>query len=193
METKPTNPKDAIGSNKLPMHLWPEAATVLGAMALLDGALKYGRSNFRAVGVKSSIYYDAARRHLNAWFEGEDVDPDSGLPHLGHALASIAILVDAQAANKLNDDRMVAGGYRALIDAMTPHVERLKAMHAGRDPKHYTIADTVAVAADNDNFRDCSDGVRRCQFCATPVTCKVDNRCAARGVPLEPLSTMGTP
>ncbi|MBF9235548.1 dATP/dGTP diphosphohydrolase domain-containing protein [Microvirga alba] len=147
MDTKPTNPKDLIGSGKLPVHLWPETATVLGAMALLDGALKYGRSNFRAIGVRSSIYYDAARRHLAAWFEGEDADPDSGLPHLAHALASIAILVDAKAAGKLNDDRMIAGGYRQLIDGMTMHVQRLKDQHAARDPRHYTIADNPA----NDN------------------------------------------
>lgn len=149
--TKPTNPKDAIGSNKLPVHLWPETATLLGSLAFMDGALKYGRSNFRAIGVRSSIYYDAARRHLAAWFEGEDVDPDSGVPHLGHALACIAILVDAEAAGKLNDDRMHPGGYRKLVSALTPHVERLKAMHAKHDPKHYTIADTPVADRANDN------------------------------------------
>ncbi|ATI15718.1 hypothetical protein [Bordetella phage vB_BbrM_PHB04] len=142
---KPTNPKDAIGSGKLPLHLWPTTATALGALGLLDGMLKYGRSNFREIGVRASIYYDAACRHLNAWFEGEEVDPDSGLPHLAHALACLAILVDAQAAGKLNDDRMVAGGYRALVTELTPHVARLKALHAGKDPKHYTIADNRAA------------------------------------------------
>ena len=149
--TKPTNPKDAIGSNKMPVHLWPETATLLGSLALLDGALKYGRSNFRAIGVRSSIYYDAARRHLTAWFEGEDLDPDSGVPHLGHALACLAILVDAEAAGKLNDDRMAPGGYRKLIDALTPHVERLKAAHADKSPKHYTLADSAVIDRANDN------------------------------------------
>lgn len=141
---KPTNPKDAIGSGKLPLHLWPTTATALGSLGLLDGMLKYGRSNFREIGVRASIYYDAARRHMDAWFEGEDVDPDSGLPHLAHALACIAIIVDADAAGKLNDDRMVGGGYRALVTALTPHVARLKALHADKDPKHYTIADSRA-------------------------------------------------
>lgn len=140
-ETKPTNPKDAIGSDKIPFHLWPETASALGSLALLDGALKYGRSNFREIGVRASIYYDAARRHLNKWFEGEDTDPDSGLPHLAHALACIAILVDAQACGKLNDDRMTPGGYLRLVQEMTPHVARLKALHADKSPKHYTIAD----------------------------------------------------
>lgn len=140
-ESKPTNPKDAIGSNKLPLHLWPTTATALGCLGLMDGELKYGRSNFRKIGVRASIYYDASRRHLDAWFEGEDTAPDNGIPHLAHALACIAIIVDAEAAGKLNDDRMLEGGYRALVEQLTPHVARLKAMHADKNPKHYTIAD----------------------------------------------------
>lgn len=140
---KLSNPKDVIGSDKMPFHLWPETATVLGCLGLLDGALKYGRSNWREAGVKASIYYDAARRHINKWFEGEDTDPDSGLPHISHALACLAIIVDAGAAGKLTDDRMVAGGYIKLLNEMTPHVARLKKLHADKSPKHYTIADTI--------------------------------------------------
>ncbi len=139
--TKPTNPKDAIGSAKVPMHLWPKTATVLGALGLLDGALKYGRSNWRAVGIRASIYYDAVDRHMSAWFEGEDIDPDSGLPHLAHALASLAIIVDAIAGDRFRDDRMYRGGFRSLIDALTPEVVRLKKRHAEHDPHHYTRAD----------------------------------------------------
>lgn len=138
---KPTNPKDAIGSDKVPMHLWPKTATVLGVMGLLDGALKYGRSNWRAVGVRASIYYDAIDRHMSAWFEGEDIDPDSGLPHLAHVLATTAILVDAIAGDRFRDDRMYRGGYRELVDSLVPDVMRLKEKHAGLNPRHYTIAD----------------------------------------------------
>ena len=108
--TKPTNPKDAIGSDKVPLHLWPESATVLGAMWLLDGALKYGRSNLRAVGIRASIYIDALRRHTNAFFEGEDIDPDSGLPHTAHMLATIAIIVDAMAEGRFRDERIFSRG-----------------------------------------------------------------------------------
>lgn len=139
--SKPTNPKDALATDKIPFHLWPETATILGTLGLLDGALKYGRSNWRAVGVKASIYHDALRRHANALFEGEDIDPDSGLPHEAHLLATAAIMIDAKAAGKWNDDRMYPGGYRSLIDEMTPHVKRLKEKHTGKTPKHYTIAD----------------------------------------------------
>lgn len=143
MSTKPSNPKDLIGSAKLPLHLWPETATVLGSLGLLDGALKYGRANWRHAGVRASIYVDACRRHLAAWFEGEDADPDSGVPHLAHALACLAIIVDAGAAGRLTDDRQTPGGYRALVDGVTAHVERLKAKHADKAPRHYTIADAA--------------------------------------------------
>ncbi len=138
---KNTNPKDAVASGKMPLSLWPETATVLGCLGLLDGALKYGRNNWRHAGVRASVYVDAARRHLGAWFEGEDTDPDSGIDHLGHVLACIAIIADARAAGKLNDDRQTPGGYRAMIDDMTDHVGRLKAKHAGKDPTHFTIVD----------------------------------------------------
>lgn len=149
LETKPTNPKDAIGSEKLPVHLWPETATMLGCLGLLDGALKYGRSNYRAIGVRASIYYDAVRRHTTAWFEGEDIDPDSGLPHLAHALASLAIIVDAQAKGALNDDRMYPTDYRKWIDSLTPHVSRLKELHKDKSPHHYTRQDELLPKADS--------------------------------------------
>lgn len=140
---KPSNPKDCLGSLKVPLHLWPETATVMGSLGLLDGALKYGRANFRVIGIRYSIYIDALRRHVNALFEGEDLDPDSGLPHEAHALACLAIIIDAKAAGKLTDDRQVSGGYRHLIDELTPHVARLKQQYASRNPKHYTIADKI--------------------------------------------------
>ena len=140
MSTKPTNPKDAIGSDKLPLHLWPTTATAMGCIALLNGCLKYGRANWRGVGCRASIYVDACQRHLSAWFEGEEVD-EEGVPHLSSALACIAIIIDTQAAGKLNDDRQYSGGHRKLMDSLTPHVARLKELHKDRDPKHWTIQD----------------------------------------------------
>lgn len=146
-ETKESNPKDIVGSDKLPIHLWPTTATALGCLALMDGALKYGRTNYRAVGVRASIYYDALNRHMNAWFEGQDTDSDSGLPHLAHALACVAILVDSQAAGKLNDDRVISADYTKFAESITPHVSRLKAKHSNRNPKHYDISDSKPVAS----------------------------------------------
>jgi len=141
--SKLSNPKDLIGSDKLPIHLWPTTATALGCLGLLDGMLKYGRTNWRVVGARYTIYIDALLRHTMALLEGEDDDPDSGLPHLSHILACAAIIADAGAAGKLHDDRMTPGGYRAHVKELTPHVARLKAMHKDKHPKHYTIKRVV--------------------------------------------------
>ena len=138
MESKLSNPKDKIATNKIPMHLWPATATAMGSLALLYGARLYGRSNWREAGVRASVYVSACQRHLAAWFENEDNDPESNLPHLGHALACLAILVDAQAANKLTDDRQYPGGYRKLMDELTPLVAMVNEKYADKEPqKHY--------------------------------------------------------
>ena len=71
-ETKPTNPKDAIGVDKCPLHLIPTTVKPEVALALLEGALKYGQANWREVGVRASIYRSAVDRHLDKWWEGED-------------------------------------------------------------------------------------------------------------------------
>ena len=141
-EMKSSNPKDAIGGTKLPLHLWPTTATAMGCLGMLEGMCKYGRSNFRIHGVLASVYISAAMRHLALWFEGEDNDPVSGVPHLGNALSCIAIIVDAMAAGKLLDDRMVTGGYRAFVDQYSPYVEQIKATYGNYNPQHFSIADS---------------------------------------------------
>lgn len=138
---KLSNPKDIIGSNKLPYHLCPTTFVAGIAMAFLEGCLKYGRSNFRAVGVRASIYYDACLRHLISWFEGEDIDPESGLSHLYKAGACLAVLADAMEAGKLNDDRMIKGGYEEAMKKFAPIIKELKEKYKDKMPRHYTIKD----------------------------------------------------
>lgn len=103
--TKPTNPKDAIGSRKAGISNVPAQVVAELGLAMLEGAAKYGRHNYRIAGVRASVYYDAAMRHLMSWWEGEDIDPDSGLPHVVKAMACLAVMRDAQINNKLSDDR----------------------------------------------------------------------------------------
>lgn len=138
------NPKDAVGSDKLPLHLWPASATAFGCIGLLNGMLKYGRANWREAGIRPSIYVDATIRHLIDWFEGEEFDPEDGVHNLSAALACMAILVDAISTDNLNDDRNYNGkGWRKSRAMMEPHVARLKQFHAHRAPKHWTIKDEV--------------------------------------------------
>ena len=74
-------------------------------VGMLEGGCKYGRHNYRIAGVRASIYYDAVMRHMMAWWEGEDTDPDSGLSHLTKAITSLIVARDAMIREKLVDDR----------------------------------------------------------------------------------------
>lgn len=99
------DPKGAIGATKCPLHLIPPASMEATAWALKYGADKYGIRNWREARIKSSTYEGAIMRHLNAWRGGEDMDPDSGILHLGLISANVAILLDAICHGVIEDDR----------------------------------------------------------------------------------------
>lgn len=105
METKPSNPKDAVGIKKLSMANAPVEVLMELGLAMHEGALKYGRFNWRTSGVRAGVYFDAALRHLFAWWAGQDFDPDSDVHHLVKAMACFAVIRDAQLYGKMNDDR----------------------------------------------------------------------------------------
>lgn len=115
MSDKGVNPKDLIGVKKAPLHLVPPAAIIHEAMAMKNGAAKYGPYNWRAKNVIASIYVAAAQRHIMAWFDGEEVAGDSGVHHLGHARACLGIILDAQETDSLHDDRPLPGAAARLI------------------------------------------------------------------------------
>lgn len=101
----PNDPKQAAGAAKVPFAALPFAVIAELAIAHGEGAIKYGRHNWRNGEVLSSTYYAAALRHIWSWVEGEDIDPDSGLCHLTKAMASLAVLRDAQISGTAIDDR----------------------------------------------------------------------------------------
>lgn len=102
---KDTNPKDAVGTKKVPFSTVPCRVIAEIGNAMLEGARKYGRHNYRIAGVRASVYYDAFLRHLMAWWEGEDIDPDSGLNHIVKATACLVVLRDSMLCDNWIDDR----------------------------------------------------------------------------------------
>lgn len=99
------NPKTALGEAKPKISDTPTIGIREMGRVFTMGARKYGRFNWREHTVSSSVYYDAAFRHLSAWFDGENTDPESGLHHLAHVMACMTIIMDAEAHGKLNDNR----------------------------------------------------------------------------------------
>jgi hypothetical protein len=120
---KPSNPKDLIGSTKPGISAIPLPVLYMLGAAMTEGT-KYGRHNYRVVGVRASVYFDAAFRHMADYWEGQTTDPDSGLPHLAKAMACFAIILDADENEMLTDDRPPAmkKGWMKRAQARTTQV-----------------------------------------------------------------------
>lgn len=143
-DTKPSNPKDILGSTRVPMSLVSEVAVAEEALAHLEGALKYGFHNYRIVGVKSRIYLDAMKRHIAKYENGEDRDPKTGVHHFGYVRACTGIVLDAQALGILVDDRApMIPNFSIYLDGLEARVKHLREVFKEHNPKHYTIEDST--------------------------------------------------
>ena len=147
--TKPSNPKDALGVRKVPFSTISMPVLAELGVAMLEGALKYGRHNYRAIGVKGSVYFDAnVARHQALWWEGEDEDPDTcekdadgkpipgtGLHHLTKAIAGLCVIRDAMIQGKFIDDRppRTAKGWQ---DRLNKKVEALLKLYPNPVPPY---------------------------------------------------------
>lgn len=105
MNLHDNNPKSQFGTLKTPYRLMPTFPLALEAEVFALGAKKYGAHNWRETSVSSAVYFEAALRHLFAWYEGEDNDPESGVNHLAHVRACMGIVLDAKHHNRLINDR----------------------------------------------------------------------------------------
>lgn len=136
LTSKPTNPKDVIGVRKTPVSTVPAGVIMEVGLAMLEGAAKYGRHNYRVAGVRSSVYYDASVGHVMDWWEGEDIDPDSGISHVTKAIASLVVLRDSMLQGKLVDDRPPRS--RVLKRDFNPMAGQIIDRHADKRPHHCT-------------------------------------------------------
>lgn len=146
MSTKETNPKDAIGCKKPPMSVLPWPVLYEVGVGMLEGACKYRRHNYRRVGVRASIYFDATMRHMALWWEGEDLDPDSGLSHITKAIAGLVVLRDAQMRDMVTDDRPPRfdndPGRIKWMELMQDKVDNVLAKYPKPLPPHVELKET---------------------------------------------------
>ena len=112
--TKGVNPKQVFGEQKVAMGNFPISAVIEGALRLGD---KYPAYNWRETGVQTMTYIHATMRHMAAYLDGEEDDPEGPGTHLGAMLANVAILIDAGSVGKLVDDRPVRGRAAEMLRA----------------------------------------------------------------------------
>jgi len=149
-EHKDTNPKDSVGCTKPPLHCIPMPVLFEVGMGMYEGGWKYREANWRVIGVRASIYFDAAMRHLTSWWDGEDIDPASKIHHISKVMSCLAVLRDCQmqAENgsgvSYKDDRPPKSHVpmTKLEEQFKAMLSRLQAEHGDRKPP-YTQADST--------------------------------------------------
>lgn len=86
------------------LSLVPIESLELCAAALEYGTRKYSRNNYRK-GLEWNRLLDATLRHVNAFAAGDENDNESGVNHIGHALACLSMLAYNMKHNTDGDDR----------------------------------------------------------------------------------------
>jgi hypothetical protein len=88
---------------KLEYGLLPPLALEETVKVLTFGAQKYERDNWKKVPDSKRRYFDAMERHIWAYKRGEQMDPESGIHHLAHAMCCLMFLYEHDIMYSLND------------------------------------------------------------------------------------------
>lgn len=119
-----TNPKNVAAAARVKIGYLPPAGIIHGAHACMDGAGRYGPYNWRETKIALMEYISAAQRHLIRFQEGEPLDPKSMCHHLGHVIATCAIMLDAIELGFYIDDRPGRGRGHELLDQIRSDIEK---------------------------------------------------------------------
>ena len=76
------------------MELLPPLATLEVAKVLTFGAQKYEPNNWKYVPDAANRYTAGALRHIFATMAQEQLDPESGLDHLAHAICCLMFILE---------------------------------------------------------------------------------------------------
>lgn len=91
-------------SEKPRMHLLPPKAITEVAKVLTFGAQKYDEDNWRKLDNLQNRYTSGALRHIFAHMDGEQLDPESGISHLAHALCCLLFKLEIELEQNLLSD-----------------------------------------------------------------------------------------
>ena len=83
-------------SAKPKMNLLPPKAILEVAKVLTFGAEKYDAENWRKLDDLQNRYTAGALRHIFAHMDGEELDPETNLSHLAHALCCLLFKLEIE-------------------------------------------------------------------------------------------------
>lgn len=101
-------PGKTYDAGKLRFDLIPPEWETALAQVMTAGAQKYADRNWEK-GLSWSRRYGSLRRHTNAFWAGEDFDPETGLPHLAHIAWNALALLTFMQTHPEFDDRVKPG------------------------------------------------------------------------------------
>ena len=81
------------------LYLLPPHTLVEVGKVLTFGAAKYDEHNWKKLDNLQNRYTGAALRHIFAHMAGEELDPETGLDHLAHALCCLMFKLEAKLEN----------------------------------------------------------------------------------------------
>lgn len=93
-----------FNQGKLEWHLLPFDALKGVVQVLMFGKQKYGEHNWEK-GMGWLTVYNSLIRHVIAWRNGEDKDPESGEHHMSHVICNAVFLLWYSLNGKGKDDR----------------------------------------------------------------------------------------
>ena len=86
-------------SEKPRMNLLPPKAIVEISKVLTFGAAKYDAENWRKLDDLQNRYTAGALRHIFAHMDGEELDPETNLSHLAHAMCCLLFKLEIELEN----------------------------------------------------------------------------------------------
>lgn len=89
-------PGRKFDQGKTRFSLLPPIALEETAKVLTFGATKYEPGNWKRVPDGIERYYDALLRHIHAWARGEQLDDETNMHHLAHAICCAMFIIDLE-------------------------------------------------------------------------------------------------
>ncbi len=96
-----------------------------------------------------STYLDGIQRHLDKFRMGETFDEVDGVHHFGAIGKGMDIILSAEAAGTLVDDRLRCDGQLEAYKALTPTVKSLQELHKDKNPYHYLMVNKEKDSPDS--------------------------------------------
>tara|TARA_R110000796_G_scaffold231853_8_gene349950 strand:+ start:4524 stop:4877 length:354 start_codon:yes stop_codon:yes gene_type:complete len=109
---------DRFNKAKPQWSLVPQSALLPMVQVFEFGAKKYEACNWMK-GLSIREICESLKRHLDAFMEGEDIDLESGLTHIGHMQCNALFLAWMLEHRPDLDDRFDHKGFKNFIDDNT--------------------------------------------------------------------------